>query len=151
MPDKQTKTQDTAGESKDKRKADEREAVDDPPFWMWVIGVFGLLMVAGSIGFMLYEAVSGDNSPPDIAVEAETIQPIEHGFLVKIKVTNTGGSTAEGLTVEGQLENGNEIAESSNATIKYVPSHSVRHAGLFFTKDPQAYELQLRAKGYEKP
>jgi uncharacterized protein (TIGR02588 family) len=66
-------------------------------------------------------------------------------------VINEGGTTAAGLTVEGELRDGTESVETSDSTIDYVPSHSERQGGLFFTLDPGEYEVQLRAKGYEMP
>jgi uncharacterized protein (TIGR02588 family) len=125
--------------------------LDDAPLWMWGIGLLGLLLILGSIGFALYEAAAGDSSPPNVTVEVEDILPAQNGFLVEFRVVNEGGSTAAGLTVQGELRDRTEIVETSDTTIEYVPSHSERAGGLFFTLDPREYELQLRAKGYEMP
>jgi uncharacterized protein (TIGR02588 family) len=123
----------------------------DAPPWMWGIGLLGLALVLGSIAFVLYEAAAGDSSPPDVTVRVDSILPTRNGYLVEFRAVNEGGSTAEGLTVEGELRNGAESVEASDTTIEYVPSHSERGGGLFFTSDPRQYELRLRAKGYEKP
>jgi uncharacterized protein (TIGR02588 family) len=129
---------------------DQRE-LKDAPLWMWGIAVLGLALVLGSIVFMLYEAAAGDSSPPDVTVRLDSIRPTQNGFLIEFRAVNEGGTTAEGLTVEGELRSGPESVETSNTTIEYVPSHSERAGGLFFKSDPRQYELQLRAKGYEKP
>jgi uncharacterized protein (TIGR02588 family) len=118
---------------------------------MWGIAVLGLVLVLGSIGFMLYEAAAGDSSPPDVTVRVDSIRPTQNGFLIEFRAINEGGTTAQGLTVEGELRNGADSVETSNTTIEYVPSHSERAGGLFFKSDPRQYELLLRAKGYEKP
>ena len=125
--------------------------LDDAPLWMWGIGLVGLVLVLGSIGFALYEAAAGDSSPPDVTVHVQEILPAQDGFLVEFRVVNEGGTTAAGLTIEGELRNGTEIVEASDTTVEYVPSHSEREGGVFFTRDPRQYELQLRAKGYETP
>src|SRR5688572_2380619 len=125
--------------------------IKDAPFWMWGIALLGLIFVLGSIVFMLYEAAAGDSSPPDVTVRVDSILPTPNGFLVQFRVVNEGGSTAEGLTVEGELTTGTQVLESSNTTIEYVPSRSEREGGFFFTSDPRQYELRIRAKGYEKP
>ena len=125
--------------------------IKDAPLWMWGIGLLGLVLVLGSIGFMLYQAAAGDSSPPDVTVRVGSILPIRNGFLGEFRAINEGGSTAEGLTVEGELRKGTESVETSNTTIEYVPSHSEREGGLFFRSDPRQYELRLRATGYEKP
>jgi uncharacterized protein (TIGR02588 family) len=125
--------------------------IKDAPWWMWGIALLGLVLVASSVGFMLYEAVAGDSSPPDVKVHVDSIVPARNGYLVKFRAVNEGGSTAEGLTVEGVLKNGIEILENSNTVIEYVPAHSEREGGLFFSSDPRQHQLQLRAKGYENP
>ena len=113
---------------------------------MWAIAFLGLALVAGSIAFMLYEAVAGDSSPPDITVRVDSILPIRNGYLVKFRALNEGGSTAEGVTIEGALKNGTEILESSNTVIEYVPAHSEREGGLFFATDPDniSYNFELK-------
>ena len=126
-------------------------AIKEAPLWMWGIAFLGLALVLGSIGFMLYEAAAGDSSPPDVTVRVDSILPTRNGFLVKFRAVNEGGSTAEGLTVEGELRSGGEGLETSDTTIEFVPSHSEREGGLYFTLDPRQHELRLRAKGYEKP
>lgn len=118
---------------------------------MWAIALLGLVLVLGSIAFLLYEAAAGDSSPPDVTVRVESVLATRNGFLVRFRAVNEGGTTAEGLTVEGVLRSGAESVETSNTTLQYVPAHSEREGGLFFTSDPRQYELQVRAKGYEQP
>lgn len=118
---------------------------------MWGIALLGLVLLLGSIVFMLYEAITGDTSPPDVAVRLESVEDAGSGFLVMFRAINDGGSTAAGVTIEGTLMNGTEEVETSNTTIEYLPSHSERKGGLFFTLDPRQYELELRATGFEEP
>jgi uncharacterized protein (TIGR02588 family) len=129
----------------------QQKKINDAPLWIWSIGLLGLVLVLGSIAFMLYENTMGDTSPPDVSVRVEAIESTGTGFLVTFRAVNEGGSTAAGLTIEGTLMNGTESIETSNTTIEYLPSHSEREGGLFFTLDPRQYDLQLRATGYEVP
>ncbi|HKO61092.1 MAG TPA: hypothetical protein VJV03_08035 [Pyrinomonadaceae bacterium] len=112
---------------------------------------FGLLLVTASIAFMVYEAVAGDSSHPDITVQVDATVPTSSGFLVKFRAVNAGGSTVEGLAIEGVLRNGSDVLETSDTVLEWVPAHSEREGGLFFSADPRQYQLQLRAKGYENP
>jgi len=100
---------------------------------------------------MFYKAIAGDSTPPDVKAEVQSILSMRNGYLVKIRAINQGGTTAEGLIIEGELRNNNQSVEISDTTIEYLPAHSEREGGLFFTTDPRNYELRLRAKGYEKP
>ena len=129
----------------------EQKKIKDAPWWMWCIAILGLALVTGSITFMLYEAAAGDSSPPDITLHVDATLQIRNGYLVKFRAVNEGGSTAEGVMVEGVLRNGTEVMETNNTVLEYVPAHSVREGGLFFTSDPRQYQMQLRAKGYENP
>jgi uncharacterized protein (TIGR02588 family) len=129
----------------------DQEKLDEAPLWMWAIGLLGALLVFGSIGFALYEAAAGDSSPPNVTVEVQSITPVQNGYLVEFRALNEGGRTAAGLTVEGELWNEAAVIETSDTTIEYLPSHSQRTGGLFFTQDPRQYELKLSPKGYETP
>lgn len=117
----------------------------------WIVGLIGLVLVAGAIGYMLYQAVTAEDSPPNITVVVDSIVPTSDGYLVTFHVFNSGEATAAELIVEGELQLNGERVESSTATIDYVPSLSERRGGLYFTRDPQQLELHLRAKGYEQP
>ena len=129
----------------------EQKKIKDAPWWMWCIAILGLALVIGSIAFMLYEAAAGDSSPPDIRVHFDATVQIRNGYLVKFRAVNEGGTTVEGLTVEGVLRNGTAIQETSDTILEWVPAHSEREGGLFFSSDPRQYQMQLRAKGYENP
>jgi uncharacterized protein (TIGR02588 family) len=125
--------------------------IKDAPMWMWGIALLGLALVAASIGFMLYEAAAGDASPADVTLQVDSTLPTRNGYLVKFRAVNTGGSTVEGLTIEGTLRNGSGTLETSDTVLEWLPAHSEREGGLFFTSDPRQHQLQLRAKGYENP
>jgi uncharacterized protein (TIGR02588 family) len=121
------------------------------PIWEWIIGGLGLLMVAGVIGFLLYEALRGNQMPPNVKLSVDSVIQAQNGYLVKITAVNQGGSTAKGVIVEGELKRGAEPVERSEATIDYLPPRSRKQAGLFFTRDPQQFQLELRPLGYEDP
>ena len=123
----------------------------ETPLSEWVVAILGMLLVAGSIGYLVYDAAAGDTSPPDIMVHADSIQPVTGGYLVRIRAVNRGGATAAAVVVEGALKSADEEIEASEITFGYVPSHSERRGGLFFNEDPRGFELELRAKGYEEP
>jgi len=127
------------------------EQADKIPSWSWVAAAVGLALVAGSAGFMLFRALAGDPSPPDLVIETEAVVPNGSSYLVPIRVANRGGSAAAGLTVEGVLMEGTVTVETSAITMDYVPSSSQRKARLFFSRDPRKFDLQVRAKGYEQP
>lgn len=128
-----------------------KEKNADIPAWEWAVGAIGLVFVVASIGFMLYQAFVVDETAPEIVFETEEIVRSGSSYLVKIQVTNHGELVVAGLVIEGVLKDGTEEVEISETTIDYVPAGSQRKVGLFFTRNPQEFDLQFRAKSYVEP
>jgi uncharacterized protein (TIGR02588 family) len=123
----------------------------DIPVSEWVVGLIGLLLVCGTLGFMVSKAVTGSAAPPEIVVRAKGIVPVENGYLVQFIALNRGGQTAAEVVVRGELMDASKTLESREVTLQYVPANSEREGGVFFETDPRTLELVLRAHGYVKP
>ncbi|MEC9483611.1 MAG: hypothetical protein UMU75_09870 [Halomonas sp.] len=111
----------------------------------------GLVIVLGLSGFMFWQAVVGESSLPNIAVQP--VRMVENGssHLVELNVTNLGGRTAAGVTIKGELLHDGEVIETSRVTISFVPPHSEAIAGLYFDHAPRKETLRLSAEGYHQP
>ncbi|MDQ3248692.1 MAG: TIGR02588 family protein [Chloroflexota bacterium] len=123
----------------------------DTPLLEWLVAAIGLLLVASTLGFIVYQALQENSVPPEMTVAVETVVAQRSGYLVTFRALNAGETTAAAVTVEGELRQGDQSIELSTATLDYVPAHSGRNGGLFFTHDPQQFELKLRAIGYAEP
>lgn len=134
-----------------RQKGNQDQVHEQPPRSEWLVATFGLLVVLVALGVLIYQAVSGGESPPDITIRVVAVQSVGKEYLVQLEVTNQGGATAAGLTVEGTLKQGEREIETSEATLDYVPGRSKREAGLFFSEDPRQSQLELRAFGYQEP
>jgi uncharacterized protein (TIGR02588 family) len=130
------------------QKQQESEAI---PIWEWIVAGFGFILVAGVIGFLLFEALSGNRLPPDVKLSVASVVQTRNGYLVRITAVNQGGMTAEGVIVEAELRSGTEPLERSRTTIDYLPPRSEKRLGLFFTRDPRQFQLAVRSLGYEEP
>jgi uncharacterized protein (TIGR02588 family) len=128
-----------------------QRADEAPPLAEWIIGVVGLILVAGTIGFLIFKAVEKDERAPDIVITIESVAQVENGYVVSFRAMNRGGMTAASVVIEGELKDAGGDTESSETTIDYIPSRSEARGGLFFTRDPAPDRLQIRAKGYESP
>ena len=51
----------------------------------------------------------------------------------------------------GELRKGEQVVEESIAMLSSGPDGGEQEGGLFFERDPEGYQLRLRATGYEKP
>jgi uncharacterized protein (TIGR02588 family) len=121
------------------------------PIWEWIVGGIGLILVISVVGFLLYEALAGNQMPPDVRLSIGPVVQTPNGYVIQLTAVNHGGLTAAGVVVEGQLKSGAESVERSEATIGYLPPRSEKRAGLFFTRDPREFNLQVRPFGYEEP
>ena len=118
----------------------------------WISAATGLLLAAGILGFIAWQAFTGSSSaPPALSVSAGSIVSTPGGFVVELKARHHSEATAAAVMIEGELKQGGETVEKSQATISYVPGHSERKAGIMFSKNPAQFELNVRAVGYEKP
>jgi uncharacterized protein (TIGR02588 family) len=118
----------------------------------WIAGGIGLLLTLALVGFIGWEAFTRTEPvPPQVEVRMEAIQPVGQGYVVEIVAQNATGETAQAVEIEGTLMQGGREVEKSTVTLDYVPGASSAHAGLYFTRDPAAGQLQLRALGYARP
>lgn len=120
------------------------------PALEWIMGGIGFFIIACVLGFLLYTGINEDHPVPDVKLSVDSVLRIRNGYLVRVTATNEGGLTAGGLIVEGELRKGAEPVERSETVIEFLPSRSKKRAGLFFTRDPNQFELKLRPLGYEE-
>ena len=117
----------------------------------WVVGIGSALLVLALVGFVVYEAFSGTEGPPIVTLRVERVLPAAGGYVVEVGAYNEGGSTAKTLSIKGTLKRDTMTVETSTASISYVPAETEREAGLFFSKDPRKYRLDVRPMGYDRP
>ena len=115
------------------------------------LAALGVMFVLGSFGMLLRESLVGGPPVADITVRVDEILPSADGYLVSLKIENSGTATAAALGIEGVLMRGGTSVETSLVTVDYVAAGSARDAALFFSNDPRQGELTVRAKGYIEP
>jgi uncharacterized protein (TIGR02588 family) len=117
----------------------------------WLVAGIGALLVAGTIGYLVVQALWRNESPPDVRIVALRVLALPDHHLVEFRAVNRGGEPAAQLLVEGELVGADGPVESAEATLDYLPPNSHREGGLLFRRDPRELELRLRAKGYARP
>jgi len=121
------------------------------PLIEWLAAGTGLVLVGGSVIFILLEGVRSLDEPPRLAIDAEAVVRSGEGYLVLFRVWNAGSATAAQVEIEGRLVSGAGTIETGQVTIDYVPAGSERRGGFVFDHDPEAYRLDLRVTGYAEP
>lgn len=117
----------------------------------WAIAALSAAMVLLLAGFLLYDALTRIDSPPDLSVRQDSVVARSAGHLAAVTVANDGGRTAASVHVRGELMLGDSVLETSDATIDYVPVGARRNAGLQFERDPAGHTTRIRVIGYEEP
>jgi uncharacterized protein (TIGR02588 family) len=135
----------------DRESRASQSASADIPLLEWVLGALGLAIVMAVVGVLIYEAVAGDQSPPDVKLTVQSITPLQNGFLVKVRAENIGGEPAARVPITAEVWAQSKVLESSETQFEHLPPHSFREAGVFFQRDPRPNEIRLRALGYEEP
>lgn len=117
----------------------------------WAVFAVSLVLVLGTVGFLVYDMVRGGNAPPSLSVELG--QPKRQGgeWAVPVTVENRGGETAEGAQIEVTLSVPGEPPERARFEIAFVPSGSRREGFVTFAGDPARGRLSGRVAGFETP
>ena len=121
------------------------------PWLEWVASGIGLLLVLSVFGVIGWQAFNGAKVPPVITIDVENVAPVEGGYRVLFRARNRTGEAAAQVEIEGKVTAAGEDEETSKAILDYVPGHSARQGGLFFTRDPHSGSLAVRAIGFAKP
>jgi uncharacterized protein (TIGR02588 family) len=120
--------------------------------WLeWLASGVGLLLATVVFGFIGWQALNSETTPPVINVRVERTSPVEGGYLVEFRAYNESSSAAAQVEIEGTLGGGDEQSSTSRASFDYIPGRSSRQGGLFFNRDPRSSELRLRALGFSVP
>ena len=117
----------------------------------WVASGVGLLLFLGSVGVLGYEGVTRHGGDPVIAVAVEEVTHDGTRWHARIRADNSGGTTGAKVRIEGRLQSGPTVLETSMAEFDYLPAGSFQRGGLYFDHDPRTYELRLRVLGYAEP
>ena len=121
--------------------------------WLeWVVFGVGLLLVVSTLAYLVYDGATAAGTPPEVEVRLGEPRAGGAGFLVPVTVSNRGGETAGGVTVEVVLEGaGSNEPERGEFTLAFLPRRGTREGWVAFRNDPSAGRLTARALGYEKP
>lgn len=121
--------------------------------WKWepIIAFIGAALVLGLVAFLAYQAVFGQDAPPDLVLRQGATARNGEDYLVDVTAYNRGGRTAAQVKITGTLKQGETVVEEAEFTLDYVPPYSERRGGLFFRHDPDQADLELRVAGYTDP
>lgn len=129
--------------------SNDQQQSDRTPASEWALGVVGALVAVGLLTFLTYQGLVRD-IPPRLDVVVLEVHETPSGFLTSLRVENSGGQTASGAHVTGEITQGGVVVSTAETTISYVPPSSRREATLIFSEDPRDQEnsLEVVVTGY---
>lgn len=124
-----------------------RPSLHDRPLAEWIVGGIACVAIVGLIGFLVFQALTGDARPPRLSVTVEAVERGESGAVVRVAVVNHGDRAAAGVTVHA-ADGGAE----RSIEFDYVAGHAVRHGAFVFPEGNVVTErLSVGIGGYVEP
>lgn len=117
----------------------------------WAVFVLSLVLVMGTLGYLIFSAVTYEKTSPTLSVSLAKPQSSASQFRVPVIISNDGDQTAKGVQIEVTLNENAPNEEKANFTVDYVPRHSKRTGAVVFKSDPRIGKLQARVLGYVDP
>jgi uncharacterized protein (TIGR02588 family) len=117
----------------------------------WSVFGVSLVLVVATFGYLVREAITARESPPDVVVALGKPVSGSDGIMVPVSVTNRGGRTAEDVRIGVTLERGNARPEESVLLMPYLPRESTREGWVIFRGDPRTGTLRVSGVGFQTP
>ena len=120
--------------------------------WLeWTVLGLSSVLVLSIIGFLVYSAVTVQDTPPKIIVSLGQPVPQAGHVVVPLVVGNKGYQTAKDLRVEVIAGSGRR-GERALLEFPYLPGQSSAKGWATFTQDPgNPDDLLIRILGYSAP
>jgi uncharacterized protein (TIGR02588 family) len=123
----------------------------DTPLAEWLVALAGAAIALFVLGSLLYDALYGVHTPPELHVDVVSVASVGPTFRVEVRVRNSGGGTAAQVGVQGEVLQDGTVIDRATTTIDYVAGGSHADAALVFTIDPRRHTLAVRPLGYAAP
>ena len=121
------------------------------PLLEWVLGGIGVLLLVACLAFLVYEGMSGRESPGAITTSVKGIVSTNGTHIVTFELRNDGTQTLSNVHVTARLRHDGREIERAQTVIDYLPGQSKQEGGFYFRNDPRTHELDIAPEGYQKP
>jgi uncharacterized protein (TIGR02588 family) len=120
--------------------------------WLeWVVLAASAAVLAGIVGFLIVDGLSGQGRPPEpvVTLDPAAAYEAENGWLVPAVVRNVGDTAAEAAVLRATAQVSGET-EESEITIDYLPAASHVDVTFGFSAKPEG-EVRVAVIGFRLP
>lgn len=117
----------------------------------WIVFGVSLVLVVATFGYLIREALTTSESPPDVVVELGEPRPGSGGFMVPVVASNRGGGTAEDVQISVTLDVPGAVSQESVLLVPFLPQASDRRGWVTFRSDPRSGTLRVSGVGFQSP
>ncbi|QAA80263.1 hypothetical protein EI546_00280 [Aequorivita sp. H23M31] len=115
-----------------------------------IVTVIAGILVLFTFGFLIYQIIYRENTPPDLVISLGEITQKQQGYSIPVSVKNNGTQTAENINIEISSGEGDN-QETGQLSFQYIPGKSSNKAWVNFTKKPDPNKIKTHVSGYSTP
>ena len=115
--------------------------------------VISVAVLVAILCVAIWASARTGTDPASITVvpHPEQVRESDGHYYLPITITNTGGLTAQDVTVTGELNTGEPQPETAEVTINFLAGDESERAELVFTTPPDEGELTVGVTSYLEP
>lgn len=117
----------------------------------WIVFGISAVAIAAVLAVLVTTGVTSEDRPPLLQITVGAPVAIGDAHRVPVAVKNDGDATAEGVNIEVALLSGEQVVESGELMIAFVPRGSTRKGWVTFRNDPRRFTVKARASGFNEP
>lgn len=119
--------------------------------WLeWLVTIISTVLVLFTLGFLVYQLITEEKTPPNIQITLGEITKKDHAFAVPVQAKNTGTQTAENVVIEIVFSQTSTV-EKAQLTFQYLPGKSTATGWASFSTRPKKTNLKARVTAYGIP
>lgn len=116
----------------------------------WTITIISGIVVFFVLGFLVYQLIYEEQTPPDITVIFGEVKEKDGAFSIEVEGKNQGSITAENVVIE--IEMGESLEkETAQINFAFLPGKSSGKGWVIFENRPDPEKLKTKIKGYTTP
>ncbi|WP_284757039.1 TIGR02588 family protein [Agrobacterium sp. fls2-241-TYG-188a] len=134
------------------KNADGKNIEAKHPHWIeWLTGMISAILVVVLIGIIAKDAFTDKDLVPDLSAAVTGMEQRSGGYQIAFDITNKASVTASQVRVLGELKEGDEVVETAETVLDYVPGRSHAKGGMVFRSDISGKTVALRVSAFNEP